>query len=154
MGGGTHDSLTLEQHMTGARGLALGFLFLGTTLIAGGCKKSDNSTPNPGPSAQAGPPTGVAETGPHAAGKRAFNSNGCVNCHSIGGGAAAATSGKGRMKGPDLAIVARDPEHTPEWLTEYIRNPKSKKTESRMPPQSRISDDDLRSVVEYLSSLK
>jgi mono/diheme cytochrome c family protein len=140
--------------MTGSRGLAHGLLFLGTTLLAGGCKKAENSMPNPGPSAQSGPPTGIPETGPHASGKRAFNSN-CINCHSIGGGAAPVPSGKGgRTKGPDLSTIARDPEHTPEWLTEYIRNPASKKPGSRMPAQHRISDDDLKAVVEYLSSLK
>jgi mono/diheme cytochrome c family protein len=141
--------------MMEARGLALGVLVLGAILFAGGCKKSDTpATSTSGPSAPTGPPSGVAETGPHAAGKRAFNSSGCANCHSIGGGAAPMPGGKGKMRGPDLASVARDPEHTPEWLTEYIRNPQSKKPESRMPRQNRISDDDLKAVVEYLSSLK
>src|SRR5262245_63963134 len=117
--------------MTEARGLALGALFLGVICFAGGCKKSDTpASTTSGPSSQAGPPSTVAETGPHAAGKRAFNSNGCANCHAVGGGAAPAAGGKGKMKGPDLATVARDPEHTTEWLTEYIRNPRSKKPES------------------------
>src|SRR5262245_12960664 len=141
--------------MTVARGLAFGVLFLGATVFAGGCKKSsDTPAPTSGPSSQSGPSSGVAETGPHAAGKRAFNSNGCANCHSVGGGAAPMPGGKGKMKGPDLATVARDPEHTPEWLTEYVRNPQGKKPDSRMPKQHRISDDDLKLVVEYLSSLK
>jgi mono/diheme cytochrome c family protein len=140
--------------MLEARGLALGVLVLGVILFAGGCKKSDTSAPTSGPSSPGGPPSAVAETGPHAAGKRAFNSNGCANCHSVGGGAAPAPGGKGKMRGPDLGTVARDPEHTPEWLTEYVRDPKSKKRESRMPAQNRISDDDLKAVVEYLSSLK
>jgi|GEM_PF-4878648 len=139
--------------MREARGLALGVLVLGAIIFAGGCKKSDTpATSTSGPSGPTGPPSGVAETGPHAAGKRAFNSH-CFNCHSVTG-AAPMPAGKGKMRGPDLATVARDPEHTPEWLTEYIRNPKSKKPESRMPPQNRISEDDLKAVVEYLSSLK
>ena len=62
----------------------------------------------------------------------------------------------GRAKqGPDLATVASDPTHTPEWFGEYIRNPKSQKPDSRMPQfMGKISDDDFKALIEYLSSLK
>lgn len=64
--------------------------------------------------------------------------------------------GRGGMgKGPDLAKVGADPKHTPEWLTEHIKNPKSHKLDSRMPAfASKINDDDLRALVEFLASLK
>lgn len=62
----------------------------------------------------------------------------------------------GPKKGPDLGKVGKDPAHTVDWLTEYIRNPKSKKPDSKMPafPAARISDTDLHALAEYLASLK
>jgi cbb3-type cytochrome oxidase cytochrome c subunit len=63
--------------------------------------------------------------------------------------------GMGRMRGPDLATVGSDPEHTVEWLMEYVQNPKSKKPEARMPGfEGKISEPDLRALAEYLASLK
>jgi cbb3-type cytochrome oxidase cytochrome c subunit len=60
-----------------------------------------------------------------------------------------------RGKGPDLAKVGADPNHTVEWLAEHIRNPKAHKPESRMPAfAGRISDDELKPLTEYLASLK
>jgi cytochrome c1 len=38
---------------------------------------------------------------------------------------------------------------------EFIRNPKSKKQNAKMPPfEGKIKDDDLRAMAEYLESLK
>ncbi len=64
--------------------------------------------------------------------------------------------GKGGFgqKGPDLGKVGEDPTHTVEWLMEYIRDPKSKKADSKMPKQGQINDENLRAVAEYLASLK
>ena len=42
-----------------------------------------------------------------------------------------------------------------EWLTQYIQDPKSVKADSKMPKfEGKMSEDDLKSLVEYLSSLK
>jgi cytochrome c2 len=59
-----------------------------------------------------------------------------------------------KQKGPDLGKVGQDPAHTVEWLMAYIRDPKSRKPDAKMPPQGKINDQDLRAVAEYLASLK
>jgi cbb3-type cytochrome oxidase cytochrome c subunit len=61
----------------------------------------------------------------------------------------------GGRRGPNLAKVGADPVHTREWLMVYIRDPKSKKPDSRMPPfGNQINDDDLGALADYLASLK
>ncbi len=57
---------------------------------------------------------------------------------------------------PDLGKVADDAEHTVEWLSEFIRDPKSKNPDARMPPfpAEKINDEALQSLAEYLASLK
>jgi mono/diheme cytochrome c family protein len=57
-------------------------------------------------------------------------------------------------KGPDLGKAGQDPTHSVEWLMAYIRDPKSKKADAKMPPQGKINEKDLRDVAEYLASLK
>jgi mono/diheme cytochrome c family protein len=144
--------------MTGLLPLVRGFVVMGAMVLAAGCNRTENPSPSPGPSPQPGPPAMVPETGPHVAGKRVFNAN-CTRCHAMGGGAATGggpmPGGKGKIQGPDLSAVARDPGHTPEWLGDYIRSPRSQKPDSRMPPfQGKISDDDFKALIDYLSSLK
>ena len=60
----------------------------------------------------------------------------------------------GRSRGPDLATVGRDTSHTVDWLKVQIRDPKSHKADARMPAFDKINDEDLRSLAEYLASLK
>jgi mono/diheme cytochrome c family protein len=51
--------------------------------------------------------------------------------------------------------VSGDVEHSVAWLMDFIRNPKSKKANAKMPPfEGKIKDDDLRAVADYLASLK
>jgi len=58
-------------------------------------------------------------------------------------------------KGPDLSHVGADSKHTTAWLIEHIRNPKSHKADSRMPPfEGKISEEDLKALADYLASLK
>ena len=83
---------------------------------------------------------------PYAAGKQVFQRT-CARCHRIG------DSGGGRQ-GPDLATIGRTRDA--DWVMGYVRDPQSRKPESRMraiPPQ-RLSDEDLRAVAVYLASLK
>jgi cbb3-type cytochrome oxidase cytochrome c subunit len=63
---------------------------------------------------------------------------------------------KGRKGGPDLSKVAAEPEHTTDWLSAHVRNAKAHKADSRMPAfgPEKISEDDLKSLVEFLASLK
>lgn len=121
-------------------------LALGLFVLALGCNPSGTSTPPaPEPGPKGGPPPAIPETGPHAAGIRVFNAK-CARCHVAAGGR--------KVQGPELTTVARDPAHTPEWLAEYIRDPKSKKPDARMPAQGMLSEDELKAVVDYLSTLK
>jgi mono/diheme cytochrome c family protein len=91
-----------------------------------------------------------------AAGRQVFEANNCARCHAIGGAGGSDGGGpRGRMRGPDLASVGRDPAHTVDWLMEYVRNPLTHKPDARMPAfDGKISDSDLRALAEYLASLK
>jgi hypothetical protein len=61
----------------------------------------------------------------------------------------------GRGRAPDLGKIGSDPEHTVTWLMDYVRNPKTQKADAKMPPfEGKIKDEDLRSLAEYLASLK
>lgn len=60
----------------------------------------------------------------------------------------------GPLKGPDLSDVGAKPEHTVEWLIAYLRDPRSKKPNSRMPPFDKLKEEDLRALAEFLVSLK
>jgi cbb3-type cytochrome oxidase cytochrome c subunit len=62
---------------------------------------------------------------------------------------------KGKMsKGPNLAKVGANPEHTRDWLIAYIRDPKAVNPKSRMPKQANLSEDQLGALADYLGSLK
>ncbi len=91
-----------------------------------------------------------------AEGREVFEAN-CARCHTIGGaGEGGGGRGRGRSRGPDLASVGRDPSHTIDWLMAFIRDPKSQKPEARMPKfdDSKISQQELRALAEFLASLK
>src|SRR4051794_33199830 len=98
--------------MTGTRRLHVGLILFMSMALAVGCKKPEPSPPEAGPPPNPGRPATLPETGEHAAGKRVFNSN-CPRCHTIGAAVTGAPMpGKGKMQGPDLATIARDPVHT------------------------------------------
>jgi mono/diheme cytochrome c family protein len=150
-----------------------------------GCQPASapNTAPPPGGSAgPSGAPTSKeefdAESGPFAAGKKVFVAHGCFKCHTINGvrgrveGAPGGPApggpggpppgrggfgpgGPGGGRAPDLGKVGGDAEHSVAWLMDYIRNPKSKKPNAKMPPfEGKINEEDLRSLAEYLASLK
>ena len=82
-----------------------------------------------------------------AAGQIVFEKNGCKNCHAVGG--------EGGRKGPDLTHVGKEAGHTPEWLTDHTKNPKTHNPGSRMPAfEGKIDEKGLVSIGAYLSSLK
>jgi len=123
------------------------------------------SDPSPGPDlAGQGPGKESAESAPVqdgqtdsesqkvAAGRKVYESLDCARCHSLGAGPGGAVK-KGR--GPSLSHVGADAGHTVQWLSEQIRNPKSHRPNSRMPAYDRkVNADDLKSLAEYLASLK
>jgi cytochrome c oxidase subunit 2 len=83
-----------------------------------------------------------------------FMSNACVTCHTIRGTQA------GSRIGPELThigsrrtIAAGTLPNTGEHLLQWVRDPQSIKPGTRM-PANHLSDDDLRAVVAYLTSLR
>jgi mono/diheme cytochrome c family protein len=70
----------------------------------------------------------------------------CKACHSVGGvgGPMAKTGG---------ALDGVGGKHDEAWLRDYLKDPKSKNPNAKMPKMS-LSDDDLSAVVTYMLSLK
>jgi cytochrome c6 len=70
----------------------------------------------------------------------------CKACHSIGG----AGGPMAKMGGP-LDDVGS--ERDAAWLEAYIKDPKSKMPEAKMPKVS-LTDEELKAVVTYMGTLK
>jgi cbb3-type cytochrome oxidase cytochrome c subunit len=131
-----------------------------------GCNLSSSTSSSTSPNGQTqGPnqPVFDTESGPHAAGKKALVASGCMRCHTVNGARAGGAPGPGGpgpggpgARAPDLGKVGSVTEHNVDWFIKYVRDPKSTKPNSRMPPQpeAKINDADLRAVAEYLASLK
>ena len=107
----------------------------------------------------------------HATGKKVYADNNCARCHKLsetGGAAMGEMSGPpgrpggpgmgGRpgMGGPDLTKTAAAADHTKDWLAAHIRDPKTHRQRSSMPPSGpdKISDADLDALAAYLASMK
>jgi cytochrome c oxidase subunit 2 len=89
-----------------------------------------------------------------AEGKRVFETQACMNCHTIAG-----TPATGRF-GPDLThlmsretIASGATTNTPDHLREWIRNPDTFKPGALMPPMQ-LNDEQLDQVTAYLSTLR
>ena len=125
--------------------------FIGLSLvgIAVGCGKPDPTAPD----------TPVVAGSPNAAGRpktgnAVFDQN-CLKCHSATPPNEAVGGPKGKMGGPNLSRVAADPAHTPEWFAEHVKDPQQHKPMSRMPKfEGKLSDEEIKSVVDYMSKLK
>jgi cytochrome c oxidase subunit 2 len=96
----------------------------------------------------------AANDGSTEAGRRVFESTGCINCHAVRG-----TVANGRF-GPDLThLMSRDTiasgvaPNTPENLRNWIQNPDSIKEGSLMPAM-KLSDEELDALVAYLGTLR
>lgn len=78
-------------------------------------------------------------------GSAVYQQSGCVACHMI--------SGVGGTSGPALDNVgSRQPDAN--WHLKHLREPGSVVTGSAMPPYANLSDEELRSLVDYMLSLK
>ena len=89
-----------------------------------------------------------------AEGRGRFMEMACMNCHTIRG-----TAAKGKF-GPDLThmmsrktLLSGLVENNRENLTEWIANPDDLKMGCRM-PDMRLTDKDVKLIVDYLLSLK
>jgi cytochrome c oxidase subunit 2 len=94
-------------------------------------------------------------TDPQRRGRDVFMSSQCVMCHTIQGTNARA------VLGPDLTHVASrkllaagEIPNTHANLLAWIHNPQHHKPGARMPPNEKISAEDLNALVDYLESLK
>jgi mono/diheme cytochrome c family protein len=149
--------------------LALGLLTLGCNKDKEAATGGENqfgpgNNPMGGPPMPGGgpPPQEVLAKLPggeeHAAGKRVYANNNCANCHKLGeaGGSRGGGPGRGGPGGPDLTSVGKKADRTKQWLADHIRDPKSHRPQSRMPPfgPDKISDADLNLLAEYLASRK
>jgi cbb3-type cytochrome oxidase cytochrome c subunit len=122
-------------------------------------------------SAPAGPVQ--TDTGPFTGGRKVFAEVGCSRCHTVNrvrlvaanapapdsppdAGGPPGPGGIVVRKGPDLGKVARDPAHTPDWFMKYVRQPRDVDPNTHMPAfgEAKIKDDDLRTLAEYLATLK
>lgn len=111
---------------------------LGLFAVALGCGQSSSSPPP----AKA-PAVAIAPTD----GKGLFAAH-CTKCHTV-----EETGRKG--KGPNLAHVAAEPEHTAEWIAAHVRNPKAHEPSSKMPAfESKLTPEEVKSVADYLATLK
>ena len=88
------------------------------------------------------------------AGRGAFESTACINCHAVAG-----TPADGRF-GPDLThlmsrttIASGATENTSENLRLWIQNPNAIKPGSLMPAM-KLSDADLDAIVNYMETLR
>ncbi len=76
-------------------------------------------------------------------GKKFFFDQGCIGCHTVGK--------MGTPIGPDLSDVGL--RYPPSYLTEWLRDPLSQKPKAHM-PKIELSEDEIRALVAYLSSLR
>ena len=70
----------------------------------------------------------------------------CKVCHSIGG-----VGGPMAKNGGALDDVGS--KHDADWIKAYLKDPKSKMPNAKM-PKSTLSDEDLDAVVGYMATLK
>lgn len=77
-------------------------------------------------------------------GRDLYFRNRCDLCHQIGG--------KGGTTGPDLSKVGS--LRSKEWLTVQIKDPKANNPNTKMPPFSQLSDNEIQEIVIFLSELK
>lgn len=90
------------------------------------------------------PAAGAAPPGTVSAGRQFYDAQGCEACHAIGG--------KGGSGGPDLTGVGNRSDRN--RLTQLIEDLRSGKSD-KMPPLPRdTTDDQVRSLVDYLLTLK
>ena len=80
----------------------------------------------------------------HARGKQIVQREKCVDCHTI--------NGKGGAVGPNLTYVGN--KRSREYIIEQLKDPKSHNINTQMPSFKDLPEQDLKDLVDYLSSLK
>ena len=80
----------------------------------------------------------------HSRGKQIYQREKCVDCHTI--------KGKGGAVGPNLTYVGN--KRSREYIIQQIKDPKSHNVNTQMPSFKDLPDQDLKDLVDYISSLK
>jgi mono/diheme cytochrome c family protein len=88
-------------------------------------------------------PVALGAEGSPENGKEVYDAKKCGLCHTV--------DGSGGKKGGDLSDVGD--KRDAEWLTKYMKDPKSLMPEAKM-PAFKGSDEQLQDLVAYLMSLK
>lgn len=88
----------------------------------------------------------VGTVAAHAASAPEVYEKKCKLCHSIGGDA-----GKQAEKGGKLDGVGA--KRDAAWLEKYLRDPKAAMPDAKM-PKMKLSDEELKTLVDYMLSLK
>jgi len=87
--------------------------------------------------------TAACET--HSRAKQLLQQEQCLDCHSI--------KGDGGAVGPNLTVVGS--RRSRDFIIQQIRDPKSHNPNTAMPSYgSRLSEQDINALAEYLSGLK
>ena len=115
-----------------------GFTFLAVVL---GCGKGSTT----GTAPTGSNPQPAASTG--GSGAHIFAVQNCGKCH--------ATEAGQRKQGPMLAGIGSKPDRTVEWIMAHIKNPQAHNPKSKMDAyEGKISDADLKTLADYLITLK
>ncbi|MFN8542638.1 MAG: c-type cytochrome [Candidatus Binatia bacterium] len=100
--------------------------------------------------AWAGEHAAPASLGDVARGKELVESIGCRACHALSPDEVAGQIGANKDIAPNLSSIAEKTDA--RWMYHWIRNPRGWSSVARM-PSLRVSDDEARAIVAYLSTL-
>ena len=90
---------------------------------------------------------------PAATGPKVTYDHNCASCHAQAGEPGGPSYGS--SKGPNLAKIGAEPGRTADWLADFIRDPKSKRADAKMPGfGGKLKDPEIRSLAEWLAAKK
>jgi mono/diheme cytochrome c family protein len=77
----------------------------------------------------------------------------CSKCHAQAGEPGGPKLGS--SKGPNLTHIGSEPGRNTEWIANYIRDPKSLRSDARMPKfEGAMKEEEIRTLAEYLAARK
>lgn len=98
--------------------------------------------------------SGCGKNEPVATGPKGIFDAKCAKCHAQAG-EPGGPPGVGSSKGPSLAKIGSEPNHTAEYIAAFIRNPQSVKQNAKMPAfGNSLSDAEIQELAEWLAKKK